>query len=173
MSGGSQDAKEDAILQQIVSLARVPAGRRGPLHSPLYEWLWARSDTLAAELNPPRTPNWKAIAEGFAKAGVVDGKGQAPTPVVVRKTWLKVHRAKETVTSGELPLRRKGKPSAVGSQRVAGQSHPPLPTPASAASAISNGMLPPGIEPPEEPPTYTFKFAKAKDWTKVTDKGDQ
>jgi len=166
VSGEGQDGKEDANLHQIVSLARVPAKRRGPRHSPLYEWLWARHDTLAVELNPPRTPNWKAVAEGFAELGVVDGKGQMPTPVVVRKTWLKVSRAKAAVASGVLP-RRKGK-------KPAGPLQPAPSTHAHAASAVNNGMLPPAIEPPEEePPKYKFEFASAKDWTKEPNKGDE
>lgn len=167
------EGKEDAGLQAILSAARAPAARRGPQHSPLYEWLWARHGTLAAELNPPRTPNWKAIAERFAKMGVLDGKGQPPTPVVVRKTWVKVNRAKEVVAGGGVPPRRKGRKPAAGAERPADQARPGPSTPAPATPAASLGMLPPGIEPPEEAPKYTFKFAKAKDWTKETDKGDE
>ena len=170
MSGGGQDDKKDASLQQIVSLARVPAGRRGPRHSPLYEWLWARHETLAAEFNPPRTPNWKTVAEGFAELGIVDGKGQSPTSVVIRKTWLKVNRAKEAIASGMVP-RRKGKTPAAG---LAGQSQVVPSTPAHATPAGNNGMLPSGIEPPEEePPEFEFKFFSAKDWTKEPNKGDE
>ncbi len=166
MSGEGQDGKKDATLLQIVSLARVPAGGRGPRHSPLYEWLWARHETLAAEFNPPRTPNWKTVAEGFAESGIVDGKGQPPTPVVIRKTWLKVNRAKEVVASGGLP-QRKGK-------NPVGSSQPAPSTPAHVASAVNKGMLPPAIEPPEgEPPKYKFEFASAKDWTKEPNKGDE
>jgi hypothetical protein len=143
------------------------------MHSPLYEWLWARHETLAAEFNPPRTPNWRTIADGFAELGIVDGKGQPPTSVVVRKTWLKVNRAKGVVASGVVP-RRKGKKPAAGPERLAGQPQPASSTPVHATPAGNNGMLPFGIEPPgEEESEFKFEFMSAKDWTKVTDKGDE
>ncbi len=65
------------------------------------------------------------------------------------------------------PQRRRGRNPAAGIE-------PPAPsTPGGAASAARLGMLPPGIEPPEEAPRrYTFQFASAKDWTKEADKGD-
>jgi len=168
VSTEGREGAEDASLQEIMAAARAPAARRGPRHSPLYEWLWTRHGTLAAELNPPRTPNWTAVAEGFAKLGVVDGKAQPPTPVVVRKTWTKVSRAKEVVALGGVPQRRKGRNPAAGIERPA-----PL-TPGDAIPAAKLGMLPPGIEPPGEAPRrFTFQFASAKDWTKEADKGDE
>lgn len=167
MSAEGREGGEDASLQEIMVAARAPAARRGPRHSPLYEWLWAHHATLAAELSPPRTPNWTAVAEGFAKLGIVDGKAQPPTPVVVRKTWTKVSRAKEVVALGGVPQRRRGRNPATG----VGQPAPS--TPGGAVSAARLGMLPPGIEPPEEAPRrYTFQFASAKDWTKVADEKD-
>ena len=164
MSGGGQDDKRDAGLQQIVSLARVPAGKRGPRHSPLYEWLWTRHETLAAEFNPPRTPNWETVAEGFAELGIVDGRGQPPTPVVIRKTWLKVDRAKAAVAAGVV-ARRRGRPPAAGHAAS---------TPGPAVPADNKGMLPPGIEPVEqEEPKYKFEFFSPKDWTKKPKEEDQ
>ncbi len=158
MLAEGREGGQDAGLQEIMAAACAPAARRGPRHSPLYEWLWARHGTLAAELNPPRTPNWSAVAEGFARLGVVDGKAQPPTPVVVRKTWTKVNRAKAVVALGGVPQRRRSRNPAAGGDAV---------------PAAQRGMLPPGIESPEEePPRYTFKFASPKDWTKETDKGD-
>lgn len=158
MSAEGQKGGQDAGLQEIMAAACAPAAKRGPRHSPLYEWLWARHGTLAAELNPPRTPNWAAVAEGFARLGIVDGKAQPPTPVVVRKTWTKVNRAKAVAALGRVPQRRRSRnPAAGGGAVPAGQ----------------RGMLPLGIEPPEEePPRYTFEFASVKDWTKEADKGD-
>ena len=170
MSGDDQDGKKDVTLQQIVSLARTPGKRRGRRHSALYEWLWTRHETLAAEFNPPRTPNWATVAEGFATAGIVDGKGQPPTPVVIRRTWLKVNRDKGVVASGVVP-QRMGKSPAAGQ---IGRSHGAPSTPAHAAPVGNKGMLPPGIEPVEqEPPKYKFEFFSEKDWTKATDKGDE
>jgi len=158
----------DPELREAVTAARLQLGKRATgAHSPLYEWLWARYNGMAPELNPPRTPNWTALAKTFGALGVFDGKGQAPKPVTVRQTWAKVNRAKEVVALGGVPQRRRGRNPAAGIE-------PPAPsTPGDAVSAARLGMLPPGIEPPEKAPRrYTFEFASAKDWTKVADKGD-
>ena len=156
MSGESHDGGKDAALQEILSLARAPAGTRTSQRSPLYEWLLARHATLAADLNPPRVPNWTLMAEGFARQGIMDGKGQPPTPTVVRKTWGKVNQAKGV----RLRQRRSKNPAAVAASPVA-QAHATPPTPA---------QLPPGIQPVEpDPPEGRYQFRLAggpKVWTK-------
>jgi len=156
VSGEGHDGGKDATLQEILSLARVPAGKRTSQRSPLYEWLWARHDTLAADLNPPRVPNWTLMAEGFARQGIMDGKGQPPTPTVIRKTWGKVNQAKGV----RLRRRVDKNPDAVA-EPPAIQAQAPLPTPS---------QLPPGIQPAEpDPPEgrYQFRFAGGpKVWTK-------
>jgi len=148
VSGEGHGGGKDATLQEILSLARVPAGKRTSQRSPLYEWLWARHDTLAADLNPPRVPNWTLMAEGFAKQGIMGGKGQPPTPTVVRKTWGKVNQAKGV----RLRRRVDKNPAAV------------------AAPSAGQAQLPPGIQPAEpDPPAgrYQFRFAGGpKVWTK-------
>jgi hypothetical protein len=173
-------AKPGVDIASILAAARerTPNGRSG--RSPVYELMWDDHPHLASELNPPRRPNWRAVAEALGKQGVLDGAGQALTAMsaeTVRKTWWKVNRDKQAVAAGMVRQRRQ----AAGADRTAG---PPanqaragtvIPSaPADTTPAASLGMLPPGIEPPEEqPPKYTFKFAKAKDWTKETDKGDE
>ncbi len=122
---------------------------------------------MAPELNPPRTPNWTALAKTFGALGVFDGKGQTPKPVTVRQTWVKVNRAKELIALGGTPPPRRGKNPTAHAQAT---PSPPATTP----PAANLGMLPPGIEPAEkEPPRFTFKFASAKDWTKEPNKGDE
>jgi len=162
VSGEGNDGGKDATLQEILSLARVPAGKRTSQRSPLYEWLWARHDTLAADLNPPRVPNWTLMAEGFAKQGITDGKGQPPTPTVVRKTWGKVNQAK-----GVRLRRRVDKNPAAVVAPSAGQAQATPPTP---ATTHMPAQLPPGIQPAEpDPPAgrHQFRFAGGpKVWTK-------
>ena len=113
------------------------------------------------------------MAGRFAKLGIVDGKGQPPTPVLIRRTWLKVNRAKELVALGAVPPRRRGKTPAVAAGHPASQAQP-SPSPANASPSTNLGMLPHGIEPTkEEPRRYKFEFASAKDWTKEPNKGDE
>lgn len=156
VSGEGQDGGEDASLQEILSLAFVPAAKRTFQRSPLYDWLWARHDTLAAALNPPRLPNWTLMAEGFAKQGIMDGKGKPPTPTVLRKTWGKVNQAK-----GVRLRQQRGKNPATVAEPPAVQAQATLPTPA---------QLPPGITAAEpDPPEGRYQFRLAggpKIWTK-------
>lgn len=158
----------DPELREAVAAARLQLGKRATgAHSPLYEWLWTRHSGMAPELNPPRTPNWTALAKTFGALGVFDGKGQAPKPVTVRQTWVKVNRAKELIALGGTPPRRRSKNPTAHAQASPS-------TPAATVPAANLGMLPPGIEPAEkEPPRFTFKFASAKDWTKEPNKGDE
>lgn len=156
------DDTADPELRQALAAARSQPGRRATgAHSPLYEWLWARYNGMAPELNPPRTPNWTALAKTFGALGVFDAKGQSPKPVTVRQTWAKVSRAKGTVVAGGVPRRRRGKNPAATAEPPAIQAQAPLPTPS---------QLPPGIQPAEpDPPEgrYQFRFAGGpKVWTK-------
>ena len=162
MSGKREDDGEDASLQEILSLALAPAAKRTFQRSPLYDWLWTRHDTLAAALNPPRLPNWNLMAEGFAKQGIMDGKGQPPTPTVVRKTWGKVNQAK-----GVRLRQQRGKNPAADAAPSAAQAHARPPTP---ATTPTPAQLPPGIKPVEpDPPEGRYQFRLAggpKIWTK-------
>lgn len=162
VSGEKRDDGEDATLQEILSLARVPAAKRTSQRSLLYEWLWARHDTLAAALNPPRVPNWNLMAEGFAKQGITDGKGQPPTPTVVRKTWGKVNQAK-----GVRLRRRQDKNLAAVAEPSAAQAQATPPTPAAIPTPAE---LPPGIQPAEpDPPQGRYQFRLSggpKIWSK-------
>ena len=98
---------------------------------------------------------------------MLDGTGQAlaaASAETVRKTWWKVCRDKEAMAAGTTRQQR-------AKQRRAA-SLPP--SPARGAPGGEYGMLPSGIEPPEEPlPEYTFEFMREKDWTKDANKGDE
>ncbi len=161
------DNEVDVDLDSIVAAARQRSpGHRGG-RSPVYDLMWDHHARLAPELGRPRRPNWAAVAQALGNQGVLDGAGQAlaaTSAETVRKTWWKVCRDKEAVAAGVTGPRRRTK---------RGQAVPLPPSPAGAAPVGGHGMLPPGIEPPEEPPPrFTFEFARAKDWTKEADKGD-
>lgn len=173
-------AKPGVDIASILAAARERGTSRRGGRSPVYELMWDDHAHLASELNPPRRPNWRAVAEVLGRQGVLDGAGQpltATSAETVRKTWWKVNRDKQAVAAGTTRQRRQ----AAGADRAAGtladqaRAGTAIPlTPAHAAPAARDGMLPSGVEPPEEQaPKYTFKFAKAKDWTKETDKGDE
>ena len=131
MTGPSETAPD---LQAVVAAARTTTGRSGgPRHSPLYEWLWARYSDMAVELNPPRTPNWAALADQFGALGVFDGKGGPPLAVTVRQTWGKVRQQKQAVAAGEVKARKpRGKvpASQTATPEAAAQPAPPQRYPA-------------------------------------------
>ena len=161
---GDVDVGVDLDLDSILVAARQRSpGHRGG-RSPVYDLMWDHHARLAPELGRPRRPNWAAVAQALGDQGVLDGAGQAlaaTSAETVRKTWWKVCRDKEAVAAGT--TRRRAKQ---------GQTAPLPPSLASADPAGGHGMLPPGVEPPEEPPSkFTFEFFKAKDWTKEANKG--
>ena len=161
--GKGKAADVDDVL---AALKKQPPKVRGG-HSPIYLWLWQHHDRLKSDLNLPRRTDWSALAGELGKRGIVDGDGKQPTAERTRKAWWQVNRDKEAVAAGTIRRRK-----AVQPIRAPDEAAPPMP--ANATPAASLGMLPPSVEPPEEqPPKYTFKFAKAKDWTKETDKGDE
>ena len=157
---GNGEAGADVDLDRIVAAARQRSpGHRGG-RSPVYELMWDHHARLAPELGRPRRPNWAAVAQALGDQGVLDGAGQAlaaASAETVRKTWWKVCRDKEAVATGATWRRAKR-----------GQAAPLPPLPASADSAGEHRMLPPGVEPLEEPPPrFTFEFVRAKGWTKT------
>ena len=160
----------------VIAARQRPREQRG--RSPVYDLMWDNYAELAPELNRPRRPNWQAVSKALGELGILDGSGQAlaaASSETVRKTWWKVNRDKEAVAAGTMQRQRK----AVQPVQEPGEATKPAQaaapsTPANASPSVNNGMLPSGIEPPEEePPKYTFEFMSAKDWTKETDKGDQ
>ena len=123
------DAVEDprVIAGRIVAAAGEGAGpKAGRVRSPLYGLLWDQYETLAPALNPPRTPNWEAVAREVAAAGVPDGKGQTPKAATVQKTWSKVVDDKDRLARGLIPVkRRRRKAGDVAPLPAPGKGVPP------------------------------------------------
>lgn len=162
------DDATDPEFREVVAAARLHSGKPTTRkHSALYEWLWTRYSGMARELNPPRTPNWAALANKFGALGILDGKGQAPRPITVRQTWAKVKQAKKAVALGGVTRRWGGEnPAAVAAPPAA----QPQATPPTPATTPMPAQLPPGIEPAEpDPPEGRYRFRLAggpKVWTK-------
>ncbi len=169
---GDKDKGADAG-DVLDALKRQPSKMRGG-HSPLYLWLWRHHEQLKGELNLPRRTDWSALAGELGRRGIMDGNGKPPTTDRTRKAWWQVNRDKEALAAGT--IRRRRKPGQPGGPlgEVSRQGQAASSTPVHATPAGNNGMLPSGIEPPgEEESEFKFEFMSAKDWTKVTDKGDE
>src|SRR3954465_8941714 len=54
-------------------------------HSPLYQWMRDNYEDFDALLSETR-PNWKRLAEAFAKLGLTDRNGNPPKAHTVRQT---------------------------------------------------------------------------------------
>ena len=89
-------------LAQLVATNREKGGR----HSPLYAWLRARHDTLAAAIEADGA-SWPTIAASLAKVGLTDGTGKPPTPERARKCW---HQVKKDVAAAREKAEPKRKP---------------------------------------------------------------
>jgi hypothetical protein len=150
------DPIADAGLRKVLAAARHTAGARNAGgHSPLYEWLWARFDALAAELTPPRRPNWRSVADALAAlaaagdTSVLDGWGEVPGPETVRQTWWRVRKDKQvTLTRGVA-----GGPSTArpGPRRPASPL-PAAPAEAGPAHRFGTGVRPKAWTPPTDNP---------------------
>ncbi|OYW68309.1 MAG: hypothetical protein B7Z40_03385 [Bosea sp. 12-68-7] len=75
-------------MQQLAELARA---KPGITRSPLYRWLRARHETFASLLEETR-PEWRTLAEGFARLGMTASDGGPIAPETVRHTWWRVRR---------------------------------------------------------------------------------
>ena len=104
-------------LAQLVATNREKGGR----HSPLYTWLRARHDTLAAAIEADGA-SWPTIAASLAKVGLTDGTGKPPTPERARKCW---HQVKKDVAAA----REKAATQAQATHLNASRSSAPPPLP--------------------------------------------
>ena len=122
-------------VRDVLKAARQQAGRRGGVHSPLYEWLWEHHDEVAGDFNPPSTPNWTAVAETLKNVGVLAGPTprtgvpRVPTGDLLRRTCLRVLRDKQRVAHGGDETRRKARTTPRREQSL-----PPEATPAASSS---------------------------------------
>jgi hypothetical protein len=69
----------------------------------LYGWMRARYASFGALLAESRRPDWKRIAAGLTRLGVLDGRGNPPKPETARQTWWKVRRDIAARSSRSLP----------------------------------------------------------------------
>jgi hypothetical protein len=104
---------------KIVAANRSHGGRR----SPLYRWMRARHDALAASLEIDG-PAWIRVTEALREAGLTDGAGKPPTLSRVRTTW---YHVKRDVAAARTKAEAKRKPSVAVAPVVVTtpQSSPP------------------------------------------------
>ena len=93
-------------VHDVIGAARKQTGRRAASRTPAYEWLWDRHDALAPELNPPRKPNWNAVAAEFEAKGI-HGRDGPISARALRKAWLDVTRHKQLAASDSPPSNRR------------------------------------------------------------------
>jgi hypothetical protein len=106
-------------LTQLVTANRAKGGR----HSPLYRWMRARHDALAAALEADGA-SWPTIAAMLASSGLTDGAGKPPTPERARKCW---HQVRKDVAAARAKTDARRKPPPALAPIVATT---PLPSPA-------------------------------------------
>ncbi|WP_424814475.1 hypothetical protein [Roseococcus sp. YIM B11640] len=58
------------------------------LASPLGQWMMAHVDSVAESLYYGRS--WASAARGFARSGLLDLRGRAPSAVTAEETWRRV-----------------------------------------------------------------------------------
>jgi hypothetical protein len=125
--------RADAEMQQLAELAR---SKSGVTRSPLYRWLRARHDSFASLLEETR-PEWRTLAEGFARLGMTTPDGGPIAPETVRHTWWRVRRDiaafREKRATGKPP-----KPVVTPVSKPA--PTPPAPRTAEPASGPSNAL---------------------------------
>jgi hypothetical protein len=124
--------------------AIIAAAQEKSARSPLYRWMSEHYEELEPVLSQ-RGPDWAAMAERFADAGVLAGKGKTPDARLVAKTWTTVKRDK-----GAVPPRARTKPQPTV-----------RPAPAAAKAPIARPPSPEEDDEPE-PPRRGFQFSKAK-----------
>src|SRR5579863_7332179 len=74
----------------------------------LYGWMRARYASFGALLAESRRPDWKRIAAGLTRLGILDARGNPPKPETTRQTWWKVRRDIATRSSRPLPANNVG-----------------------------------------------------------------
>ena len=125
--------RSDTEMQQLAELARA---KPGITRSPLYRWLRARHDTFASLLEETR-PEWRTLAEGFARLGMTTPDGRPIAPETVRHTWWRVRR--DVVASRQ--KQAVGKPPKPAVTPVPSPAPTPPPqTPTEAASGPSAAL---------------------------------
>lgn len=140
--GDTLATRKKNILGQVREVLR--SSPRG--HSPLFLWMRANHDDLAAAFaaNPP---NWQQLSEIFRDERLTDRTGKPPSPAIARLTW---YRVRQAVAKMEAEARRRSPatPPVVGVTT-------PLPSTAPTASSRprvgSQAVEPPPVAPTDAP----------------------
>lgn len=122
------------LIARLAALVDEPPQGRGR-RSRLTRWLTRHKDAFAGLVSVPE-PNWDALARELGNAGVVDGRGNPPTGIRLRKSWWAVNRQK---------------PSKRGTQAATQKAEPEPPKP-------SPTVQPP--QPADEPEFGPVKFKR-------------
>jgi hypothetical protein len=118
-----------------------------PNRGTLKAWMMTNQAAFDMRLRT-RKPDWSKFAEVFAKAGLLDARGQPPTAEATRKTWYRVKRADTLTTTA---------PAAHSEPR---QSPAPVADPAPLTLDRSGSIA---DEPEDEPPPkFTFRPTKLR-----------
>ena len=73
-----------------ISLDQLRKAASSGRRSTLYHWMRENHARISEALADAGRPNWAALAETFAKAGLTDRSNQPPTAAIARQTWHKV-----------------------------------------------------------------------------------
>lgn len=84
--------KVRADLQAFAASLSPGSGGRSR-HSPLFRWLYDRSDAFKRVLEDTR-PSWDAVTTALTNEGLTNGDGKPLTRRRVQKTWYAVEQAK-------------------------------------------------------------------------------
>lgn len=165
-SGGPEPRQErdrrgrgKADVGDVLAAARrlgSPSRGRGRARSPLHDWMRARAETLAAELDPPRRPDWARVAAVLGEGGVLDGAGNAPSPQTVRQTWWRVRRERLALSS---------RPGGEVGKREDPPAQTLPPTKVSAPTPPAPRARDDQAEPTPAPFCFSTGGARARGWT--------
>jgi hypothetical protein len=105
--------KLDRLQEQFMK-----ALEEAPLHSTLGRWMTEHREEFEALLREGR-PDWGAIADQFAKAGLRDEAQHRPTAGSAERTWRVVRAAAAAPSSSSAPTPKwRGHPAGQRKQRA-------------------------------------------------------
>lgn len=128
-------------------LRTAAAGRR----SKLYRWLMENHDTFRDTLAAAGQPDWKALSEAFAKEGLTDRLGKAPTPEGARQTWFAVRQA-----VAKSPVSPSRPAPVTGERHAAPRQSSPLP------SSAPGHPVGPDTGDDDDPPPRPLKHSRIR-----------
>ena len=133
-----------------IPLSRLEKAARVDRRSSLFVYMLEHHADLSGVLVRAGRPNWKALSQEFAAAGLTDINGNPPTDAVSRNTWVKVCAllAKEGVPTTRPRRERPG--AAVATPGAGGLTQ----SPTGPATGLARATTPPPSAGPR--PTYTF-----------------